>query len=258
MIDGSVIIAPGLKGLPGIRHGFFTRLGGTSTGLYSSLNCGLGSRDERERVIANRDRVALHLSAAAGSVNTAHQVHSAIALSIGGPLAGGVPKADALVTATPGVVVAALAADCAPVLFADPDARVVAAAHAGWRGALGGILESTVAEMERVGARRTNIVAAVGPCIHQEHYEVGEEFEAQFIAYSRVYQKYFAKPQGKLKSHFDLPGFVGDRLAAIGIRTFSHSPHCTYADPGRFYSYRRSTHSGARDYGRQISAIVVA
>lgn len=259
MIDGMVISAPLLASLPGIRHGFFTRQGGASEGLYASLNCGLGSNDIRDRVIDNRDRVARHLGAAPGSVATVYQVHSATALSIDRPFeVGKVPKADALVTATPGVVVAALAADCTPVLFADPKAGVVAAAHAGWRGAVAGIIEATVAEMEQLGAVRRDIVAAIGPCIHQENYEVGPELEAQFVAADPANVRFFALPAGKAKAHFDLPGFVAYRLAAAGIASFSASPHCTYARPDLFYSYRRTTHRSETDYGRQISAIVVA
>ena len=258
MIDGPVLTSSALSGLPGIRHGFFTRVGGASTGLYSSLNCGLGSNDEPPRVIENRDRVARHLGAASGNVNTVYQVHSAVALAIDRSFEGQIPKADALVTRTPGVVVAALAADCAPILFADPEAKVVAAAHAGWRGALGGIVEATVVGMERLGASRMNIKAAIGPCIHQENYEVGAGFEAQFLAGSGDNARFFATLPGKRNVHFDLPGFVAGRLRQAGIVSFTSSPCCTYADPAMFYSYRRTTHHKEPDYGRQISAIVVA
>ena len=258
MIDGTVIESPLLVALPGIRHGFFTRQGGVSEGIYGSLNCGLGSNDDRSQVTVNRNRVANHLGARAGSVMTVYQIHSATALVIDKPFEGAVPKADALVTRAPGVVVAALAADCTPVLFADPKAKVVAAAHAGWRGAVAGIVESTVAAMETLGANRSDIVAAIGPCIHQPNYEVGPDLMSQFVAADPKHERYFTVPAGKIKAHFDLPGFIADRVAAAGIVRFDLSPRCTYADPGLFYSYRRTTHRGEPDYGRQISAIVVA
>ena len=259
MIDGTVISSPLLAALPGIQHGFFTRQGRTSSGIYGALNCGLGSNDVRASVIENRNRVARYLGADDGQVVTVYQIHSATALTIDRPfVAGQVPKADALVTRTPGVVVAALAADCAPVLFADRKARVAAAAHAGWRGAVGGVIESTVAAMEALGARRADIIAAVGPCIHQSSYEVGPELEAQFVAASPENARFFIKPPGKAKAHFDLPAFVAHQLERSGISEFTPSPQCTYADPDLFYSYRRATHRGEPDYGRQISAIVVA
>jgi polyphenol oxidase len=259
MIDGTVISSPLLAALPGIRHGFFTRQGGISAGIYGALNCGLGSHDDRARVIENRNRVARHLGATDGQVVTVYQIHSATALAIDRPFeTGQVPKADALVTRTPGLVVAALAADCTPVLFADQKAGVVGAAHAGWRGAVAGIVESTITAMEGLGARRATIIAAIGPCIHQTNYEVGPELEAQLIAASPDNAKFFAVPAGKSKAHFDLPAFVAWQLKRAGIAEFTGSPHCTYADPTLFYSYRRTTHLAEPDYGRQISAIVVA
>ena len=257
-IDGKVVAAKTLSYLPGIRHGFFTRQGGVSTGIYSSLNCGLGSNDDPARVLTNRDLVTRHLDAAAGQLVTVYQTHSALALIIDQPFPdGAIPKADAIVTRTPGIVVAALAADCAPVLFADPKAKVVAAAHAGWRGAVGGIVESTIAAMAELGAKRSDIHAAIGPCIQQEHYEVGAEFEAQFLLAAPGNAKFFSIPPAKTKAHFDLPGFITDRLTVAGIASVTHSPLCTYADPQSFFSYRRTTHRGEPDYGRQISAIVV-
>jgi polyphenol oxidase len=257
-INAHVITSSLLSDIPGIRHGFFTREGGVSAGLYASLNCGLGSGDDRSLVMQNRDRVALHLGAAAGQVVTVHQTHSAIALTIDRPFGGAPPKADALVTRTPGVVIAALAADCTPVLFADPEAKVVGAAHAGWRGAVGGILEATLDAMETLGARRQSIRAAIGPCIHWNNYEVGPEFEAQFLAAAPDNARFFAVPPGRTKVHFDLPSFVAHRLEAAGAGAIERSVHCTYADPGTFFSFRRATHRGEADYGRQISAIVVA
>lgn len=258
MIDGRVITSAHLAELPGIRHGFFTRQGGTSDGIYALLNCGLGSNDDRARVKTNRDRVARHLGAASCQLVTVYQCHSDIALTVDRPFPEGmVPKADAIVTSTPGLVVGALAADCAPVLFADPKAKIVAAAHAGWRGAAGGIIESTITAMEKLGARRQDICAAVGPCIHQDNYEVGAEFEAQFLAAAPGNAKFFRVVPGKVKAHFDLPGFVAQQLAIANITSISPSPLCTYAAPGLFFSYRRTTHLGEPDYGRQISAIVV-
>ncbi len=258
-IDATVITSPLLASLAGIRHGFFTRQGGTSGGLYASLNCGLGSRDDRERVVANRDRVSAYLGAAPGSLVTVHQIHSATALVVDRPFAAGeVPKADAIVTRTPGVVAGALAADCTPVLFADPATKVVAAAHAGWRGAVGGILKSTLAVMEEMGARRSDIVVAIGPCIHQPSYEVGPEVEAQFLAAAPGNGQFFTLPPGKTRAHFDLPGFVAHRLAAAGVARIERPSYCTYDNPELFYSYRRATHRAEPDYGRQISAIVVA
>ena len=257
-IDGRVITSANLARLPGIRHGFFTRQGGASDGIYASLNCGLGSNDDRARVIKNRDRVAQHLNTASGQLVTVHQCHSDIALTVDRPFPEGmVPKADAIVTRTPGLVVGALAADCAPVLFADPKAKIVAAAHAGWRGAVGGIIESTIAAMERLGAQRQDICAAVGPCIHQDNYEVGAEFEAQFLAAAPGNAKYFRSLPGKVKAHFDLPGFVTQQLATANVTSISPSSLCTYSAPDLFFSYRRTTHRGEPDYGRQISAIVV-
>jgi YfiH family protein len=259
MIDGTVISSPLLARLSGIRHGFFTRQGGTSADIYGTLNCGLGSKDERGRVVENRDRVARHLGAEPGSVVTVYQVHSATALVIDRPFEPGqVPKADALVTSTPGVVLGALAADCTPVLFVDPKTGVIGAAHAGWRGAVAGIIESTVAAMEQLGAHRADIVAAVGPCIHQPNYEVGPELEAQFVTASADNARFFAIPPGKTKAHFDLPGFIAQQLVRTGVGEFTPSPLCTYAHPDLLYSYRRTTHRAELDYGRQISAIVVA
>lgn len=254
----SPVTAEPLAPLAGVRHGFYTREGGVSTGIYASLNCGLGSRDDRALVTANRARVAGHLSG--GEVDrlvTVHQVHSAVAVTIDRPFDGELPKADAIVTRTPGLVIGALAADCAPILFADPIAAVVAAAHAGWRGALSGIGEATVAEMVRAGARRNRIVAVVGPCIGQAAYEVGPEFEREFLAADPGYARFFSRPGGG-RPHFDLPGFVVARLAAQGLGSVSGAHPCTYENSNRFFSFRRATHQKEPDYGRQVSAIMVA
>ena len=241
-----------------VSHGFFTRAGGVSRGVYGSLNCGAGSRDARDDVRENRRRVARHLGSAVDDVMTAHQVHSATALLVDEPWAAGThPKADALVTRTRGLPIGALSADCTPVLLADPAAGVVAAAHAGWRGALAGVVEATLSVMELAGAARANIVAAVGPCIGSAAYEVGPEFEAGFIAENAVFARYFIKPTVGQRAHFDLPGFVAGRLAAAGVGRIDRLGLCTFADPQRFFSYRRTTHAAEADYGRQISAIMV-
>lgn len=255
----SRIEAENLKSLPGIRHGFFTRQGGVSTGIYAGLNCGLGSNDESAHVIENRRRVAEHLGADHGGVVTLYQVHGATALTVTGPVSrANLPEADAVVTATPKLAIGVLTADCTPVLFADPVAGVVGAAHAGWRGAVAGILESTIAEMERLGARRERIGAAVGPTISQDAYEVGPEFEAEVVALDPANACYFRMPQPGGRAHFDLPGFVSGRLRAAGLSSIELAAPCTRANESKFFSYRRSQTLKEADYGRQISAIVVA
>jgi polyphenol oxidase len=259
-LQGDVIEAGSLTELrgAGIRHGFFTRQGGVSAGIYDSLNCGLGSNDDPANVLENRARVARHLGSAQPHVVTLHQTHSATARVVDRPYAReAVPKADAVVTRTPGLVIGALAADCNPVLFADPQARVVAAAHAGWRGALGGILESTIAAMESSGADRSRICAAVGPCINQASYEVGPEFEAEFLQASADYAAYFHRRTPTSRPHFDLPGFVMMRLERAGIGTTERVSVCTYENESKFFSFRRTTHRKELDFGRQISAIMV-
>jgi YfiH family protein len=248
-----------LASLPGLRHGFFTRKGGVSGLLYSSLNCGPGSSDEPSHVGENRARVAKHLGAAEPEVVTLYQTHSATALAVEGPFpANGRPKADALVTRTPGLAIGALTADCAPVLFADPEARVVGAAHAGWRGAAAGILEAAIAEMERLGGRRARIFAAIGPSINQAAYEVGPEFKAALIDGNLDNARFFDQSEPNARPHFDLPGYVESRLGAAGLAGIERQSPCTYANESLFYSFRRSKHRGEADYGRQISAIVVA
>lgn len=241
----------------GIRHGFFTRLGGVSGGGYASLNCGLGSRDDPEAVAENRARVARFLDA--GSLITAHQVHSATAVVVDRPWTREErPRADAIVTATPGIALGVLTADCAPVLFADPQARVVAVAHAGWRGAIGGVLEATLAAMEGLGARRERVEAAVGPCIMQPNYEVGPEFEQEFLARDPGSAPFFATPDAdpQGRAHFDLPGYVLDRLKRAGL-TPVDAASCTFSGTEDFFSYRRSQARKENDYGRQISAIAL-
>jgi YfiH family protein len=248
-----------LKRVPGIRHGFFTREGGVSTGLYASLNCGPGSSDAPGNVAENRQRVARHLSAGHGDVATLFQVHSATAVTVTGPLApADRPKADALVTRTPGLAIGVLTADCGPVLFADPDAGVIAAAHAGWRGAVGGVLEATISEMERQGAKRARIVASLGPSINQNSYEVGPEFEAELLKSCPSNARFFRRADSHARAHFDLPSYVEVRLAAARIGSFDRCAPCTYENESLFFSFRRSQHRTETDYGRQISAIVVA
>lgn len=251
------LTAPSLAGLRGIAHGFFTREGGVSNGIYASLNCGLGSRDDRAAVVENRRRVAGYLGSSEYPVVTLYQTHSAIAGLVTGAIDGDLPKADAVVTKTPGVVVGALAADCCPVLFADAEAKVVAAAHAGWRGAVSGILEATVIKMEEAGAARDRIHAALGPCIGQDAYEVGPEFEAELLALTPANARHFRRPVGGGKAHFDLPGYVQERLASLRLASVAAAHVSTYENESQFFSYRRSCHRKEPDYGRQISAIVV-
>ena len=253
------IMSPALTALAGVAHGFFTRRGGVSDGVYGSLNCGLGSGDARPDVIENRNRVATHFGLTGQPLLTCFQVHSANVVVVAAPWgADAQPKADALVTRTPGLVLGTLAADCTPILLADSRARVIAAAHAGWKGALGGIIEATVAAMEREGARRSDIVAAVGPCISQNAYEVGPDFEAAFLAKDPGYAVYFRSEQLGGRPFFDLPGFVLDRLRRAELGHVENVTQCTYAHADRFFSYRRMTHAGEVDYGRQISALVLA
>jgi YfiH family protein len=240
-------------------HGFFGRAGGVSDGLYASLNCGLGSKDAPERVRANRAQIAAALGVAGAPVLTCHQVHSAEVVTVDRPWdAGAQPKADGLVTRTPGLVLGALAADCMPLLFADPRAGVIGAAHAGWRGALAGIAEATVAAMERLGARRDSIRVVIGPCISQAAYEVGPEFVAEFVANDPSNTRFFTEPQHGKRPHFDLPGYMAGRLSTLGLASAVSLGACTYAEPETWFSYRRTTHRGEPDYGRQISAITLS
>lgn len=236
-----------------LRHGFFTRRGGASSGIFAGLNCGPGSTDLREAVSINRDRVAEALGLAAGALVGVHQVHSADVVTVTEPPAAPV-RADAMVTATPGLALTVLTADCQPVLFADRAAGVIGAAHAGWRGALCGVLEATVAAMEALGARRGDVVAIIGPTISQRAYEVGPEFLDAFLAEDRDYSRFFAGGAGD-RVHFDLPGFGLHRLREAGVARAEWTRHCTYSDPERFFSYRRSVHRHEADYGRLISAI---
>jgi len=254
--------ARNLGTVSGIRHGFFTRMGGVSTGLYESLNGGLGSNDNQGLVLENRRLIGRHLGGNdkfGGGVVTLYQEHGTTAYEVSSPPSlDGLPRADAVISKTPGLVIGVLTADCAPVLLADGEAGVVAAAHAGWRGAIDGIVDSAIREMERLGARRERISAAVGPCIGQAAYEVGPEFEATFLSRDPANSAFFRRNPESARPHFDLPGFVVSRLAKAGVSNVEDLALCTCENESLFFSYRRKTHRGEPDYGRQISAIVVA
>jgi YfiH family protein len=245
-----------LEKVPGVRHAFFTRHGGVSTGVYDSLNVGVGSKDDPEAVQENRARAAAELGVGLSHLLTCYQVHSNIAVTADAPFAGR-PEADAVVTQTPGLVCGALAADCAPILLADGEARVIASAHAGWKGALGGIVAATLEAMVAQGARRERIVAAVGPCIGQASYEVGEEFMDRFSREAPGSERFFAAGQSPGKRQFDLPGFVLQRLAEAGVERAEWIGRDTCADENLFFSNRRGFLRGESDYGRLLSAIVL-
>ena len=241
----------------GIRHGFFTRLGGVSKGLYASLNCGLGSNDAREDVVENRRRVAEELGTEPQRLLTLYQTHSADTKTVHGPWPDTPPKADAMVTNTPGVALGVLAADCAPVLFADAENGVIGAAHAGWKGAFSGILESALGAMEALGARRSAIHAVIGPTISQKAYEVGPEFMLRFYEADGNNARFFGPSKNPGHAHFDLPAYISDRLILAGVQHIADCAMCTYEHPERYFSYRRSVHREEPDYGRQISAIMI-
>lgn len=237
------------------RHGFFTRRGGVSSGIFKGLNCGIGSSDQTDIVLVNRRMVADAMSVRPDHLLSVYQVHSATAVTVDGPLDGDRPQADAIVSATPGVALGILTADCAPVLFADAEAGVVGATHAGWKGALNGILEETLAAMETLGADRGDIRATIGPCISQRNYEVGLEFFENFMVEDTGYARFFAQGRDPDHYQFDLPSFCLQKLRDAGVDSAGWIGHCTYADPDRFYSYRRTTHLQEADYGRLISVI---
>lgn len=239
-----------------IVHGFFTRQGGVSSGIYDSLNVGSGSKDDADSVSENRRRVAAWFDLPLDALQTLYQIHSPTVLTITGSLPTPRPQADAMVTNVPGLILGALSADCGPVLFCEPDAGIIGAAHAGWRGALTGILENTVQAMVDLGAERSKIRAVLGPCIGKENYEVGPEFMAEFTNIDQVYEKYFAPSANPARKMFDLWHFIVDRLTASGVQATSLDL-CTYADEARFFSYRRTTHRQEPDYGRQIAAIAI-
>ena len=245
-----------LEGIKGVRHGFFTRQGGGSTGIYESLNTGLGSDDDRQTVVGNRQRIADALGAE--QLVTPYQHHSADAVVVRRPVDWSEPpKADASVTQDKQIAIAINTADCTPVLFASGKGDVVGAAHAGWKGAVGGVLESTVKQMEALGAERGDIYAAIGPTISKTNYEVGPEFQARFVEEDAGNARFFV-PSSKDGHHmFDLPGFVAMRLKQMSLAGIEDLAICTYGDEDRFFSYRRTTHRGEPDYGRQLSAIMI-
>lgn len=239
-----------------MRHGYFTRIGGVSDGIYRGLNIGTGSSDDQTLVAENRRRVADWMGVPADHLLTAHQVHSPDVIVAREPFAGPRPKADAIVTDRPGIAIGASTADCGPVLFADAEARIIGAAHAGWKGAFTGVLENTILAMEGLGARRERIVAVLGPSIGPDNYEVGPEFVARFVEADADNPRYFRPSTTAGHSMFDLNQYTVDRLRKAGV-TAEGLGRCTYAEEDLFYSYRRTTHRKEADYGRQVSAIVL-
>ncbi len=249
-----------LNRLEGVKHCFFTREGGVSSGVFSSLNCGLGSGDALDNVLANRARAAERMEVRPDSLLTLYQVHSADAVTVDKPWSDNDrPRADAMVTDRPGVALGILTADCAPILLADAKARVIGAAHAGWRGALGGVVAATVKAMTALGAEPARIVAGIGPCIAQRSYEVGPEFPPKFTAADPNHDIFFSpsrSSEGAPKFLFDLRGYVGSTLVAAGVKQIYDLPHDTCREE-RFFSYRRTCLRGEKDYGRGISAIAL-
>lgn len=259
MTDQMKIEAPSLCGLPGIRHAFFTRHGGVSTGIYGSLNGGMGSSDTPEAVRENRVRMAHTLGLDAEHLLACWQVHSADAVLATTPWTReAAPKADAIVSSTVGLGAAISTADCGPILFADPNARVVAAAHAGWKGAFGGVVANTVALMGKQGARRQDIRAVIGPLIRQPSYEVSADFQSLFLADDPGFSRFFIPSPKAGHAQFDLPGFITLRLEQAGVGAIEDLGLDTYANPDTFFSYRRATHLGEPDYGRLIAAITLS
>ncbi|WP_316860301.1 peptidoglycan editing factor PgeF [uncultured Cohaesibacter sp.] len=249
---------PSLLNLSGIEHGFFTRSGGTSSDTYHSLNCGYGSDDDQDKVRQNRALVAKTMGVDEGRLVTAYQVHSADAMAIDAPFPkDNTPKVDALVTTSERLAVAILTADCGPILFADPIHRVVAAAHAGWRGAFGGVIEETIRKMCELGAEASKITAILGPTISCKNYEVDQGFLNRFTETRKEWERFFSPGQREGHHQFDLPAFIMMRLEHSGIGTAVNLDLCTYEEEDRFFSYRRSTHRKEPDYGRQISTIAL-
>jgi polyphenol oxidase len=250
--------AHGLARLAGVRHAFFTRAGGVSNGVYASLNAGVGSNDEPRKVAENRARMAAALGVPPERLLTCYQIHSPDAVVVVEPFGPDArPRADAIVTGVVGLAVGVSTADCGPVLLADAQARVIGAAHAGWRGALAGVTDEAIAAMERLGAARQRMVAALGPMIRQPSYETGTEVWDRFVAADPANARFFRPSRRDRHFMFDLAGYVVARLAAAGIGTIEDIEACTYADPDKFFSYRRMTHRGEADYGRHINAIVL-
>lgn len=244
--------------LSGVSHGFFGREGGVSQGIFASLNCGYGSSDDQASVRENRTRVADWLGTSEPKILTLYQVHSAEAVHVtelwSRPTA---PKADGMATTMRGVALGVLAADCAPVLFADAEAGVIGAAHSGWKGSISGVSEATVALMERLGASRSRIRAAVGPCIGPGSYEVGPEFRERFVDEAASNARFFSPSRRDLHWQFDLPGYVAMRLSAMGLAAVEALSVCTYANHDRYFSFRQTTHRQEPDYGRNLSVIML-
>jgi polyphenol oxidase len=245
--------------LSGIGHAFFTREGGVSGGLYASLNGGIGSGDNAGHVSENRARMAAALDVAPHCLLTAYQIHSphVVVAETPWPMPAR-PRADAIVTRMPGLAIGVSTADCGPILLADPLARVIGAAHAGWRGALAGVAEATVAAMERLGADRGRIHAALGPMIRQDNYEVGPDLIARFVAEDNGFENFFRPAARDGHAYFDLGGYIAARLGRAGVGRIEDLRLCTYAEPARFFSFRRTTHRAEADYGRHINAIALA
>jgi hypothetical protein len=251
--------AKSLAALPGMRHAFFTRDGGVSQGIYASLNGGVGSADTREHVAENRARMAGALGVAPEALLSAYQIHSPDVVVAERPWPHEArPHADAIVTRVPGLAIGVSTADCGPVLFADAQARVIGAAHAGWRGALAGVTDATIVAMEGLGAARQRIVAALGPMIHQASYEVGADLVERFDAADPANRRFFRPSARAGHALFDLPGYIASRLTDAGIAGIEDLDRCTYAEPERFFSFRRTTHRGEPDYGRHVNAIALA
>jgi len=248
-----------LAELEGLRHAFFTRAGGVSQGVYATLNGGVGSNDAPDKIAENRARMATALGVPPDRLLTPYQVHSPAVVIVEAPWThDNRPRADAIVTRTPRLGIGVSTADCGPLLFADAQARVIGAAHAGWRGAFTGVIEATVAAMETLGAERARIVAALGPTISQPNYEVGPELVARFTAADADDARFFAPSPHAGHAMFDLTGCIADRVQRAGIVAFEDLGLCTYAEPERFYSFRRATHRSEPDYGRHINAIALA
>src|SRR5262249_35290047 len=243
----------------GIRHAFFTRAGGVSKGCYASLNGGVGSDDVPEHVAENRARMAAAVGVAAPRLLTAYQVHSRTVVTAQAPWPlTARPEADGIVTRIPGLAIAVSTADCGPILFADPSAGVIGAAHAGWRGALAGVVEATITAMEACGAARARMVAALGPMIRQANYEVGPEFVTPFGNDDQANERFFPRAGRGGHALFDLAGYIAARVKAAGVGRIDALGRCTYAEPEMFFSYRRSVHQGEADYGRHLNAIALA
>jgi YfiH family protein len=258
MLTSSEYLRATMLDLPGVRHGFFTRQGGVSEGIFASLNCGFGSSDEAAKVAENRARATAVLGLAGDRLATCYQVHSADVVVVDRPWPRGeAPRVDGMVTRTPEIALGILTADCAPVLFADADARVIGAAHAGWRGALSGVLEATVDAMKKLGATPQRIRATIGPCIGRHSYEVGPEFPAPFLAENAGNAVFLRVAPRAGHFFFDLAGYVAARLQRLGLTRIETIPGDTAAEADRFFSYRRSCHRKEPDYGRELSAIAL-